>query len=142
VGSKHRLQAIRADPAAINRVDAALARPTEDSIVSDEIVDIGRVSGTLPASLGLAVRKSGRTTGLTTGEITVIEATVDVGYDERLARFEGQLLTGPMSEPGDSGSLLVAADSLQAVGLLFAGSTQTTIYNPIADVLSALAVTL
>jgi hypothetical protein len=141
-GSKHRLQAIRADPAAVNRVDAALARPIEDSIVSDEIVDIGRVSGTLPASLGLAVRKSGRTTGLTTGEITVIEATVDVGYDERMARFEGQLLTSPMSEPGDSGSLLVAADSLQAVGLLFAGSTQTTIYNPITDVLSALAVTL
>lgn len=142
VGSKHRLQAIRADPSAVNRVDAALARPLDDSSVSDDVLDIGRVVGTLPPSLGLRVRKSGRTTGLTSGEITVIEATVDVGYDDRLARFEGQLLTGPMSEPGDSGSLLVAADSLQAVGLLFAGSDQTTIYNPIADVLTALAVTL
>jgi hypothetical protein len=142
LGSKHRLQAIRADPQAVNRVDAAVARPADDALVSDEIVDIGRVSGTLPPSLGLAVRKSGRTTALTTGEITVIEATVDVGYDDRMARFEGQLLTGPMSEPGDSGSLLVAAESLQAVGLLFAGSAQATIYNPIADVLSALQVTL
>ena len=141
-GSKHRLQAIRADPGAVNRVDAALARPTDDSIVSDEIVDIGRVAGTLPPGLGMAVRKSGRTTGLTTGEITVVEATVDVGYDQKLARFEGQLLTGPMSEPGDSGSLLVAADGLHAVGLLFAGSSQVTIYNPIADVLSALQVML
>jgi hypothetical protein len=142
VGSKHRLQAIRADPSAVNRVDAALARPLDESSVSDDVLDIGRVVGTVPPSLGLRVRKSGRTTGLTSGEITVIEATVDVGYDDRLARFEGQLLTGPMSEPGDSGSLLVAADSLQAVGLLFAGSDQTTIYNPIADVLTALAVTL
>jgi hypothetical protein len=142
LGSKHRLQAIRADPAAVNRVDAALARPLDESAVSDDILDIGRVSGTLPPSLGLGVRKSGRTTGLTSGEITVIEATVDVGYDDRMARFEGQILTGPMSEPGDSGSLLVAGQSQQAVGLLFAGSTQTTIYNPIADVLSALSVTL
>jgi hypothetical protein len=142
VGSKHRLQAIRADPSAVNRVDAALARPADDALVTDEIVDIGRVAGTMLPSLGLAVRKSGRTTGLTSGEITVIEATVDVGYDERMARFEGQLLTGPMSQPGDSGSLLMAAESLQAVGLLFAGSAQATIYNPIADVLSALQVTL
>jgi hypothetical protein len=47
-----------------------------------------------------------------------------------------------MSQPGDSGSLLVAGGSLQAVGLLFAGSSQTTIYNPIGDVLQALAVVL
>jgi hypothetical protein len=142
MGSKHRLQAIRADPSAVNRVDAAVARPLDEAAVSDDILDIGRVVGTLAPTLGLRVRKSGRTTGLTSGEITVIEATVDVGYDDRLARFEGQILTGPMSEPGDSGSLLVAADSLQAVGLLFAGSAQTTIYNPIAEVLSALAVAI
>jgi hypothetical protein len=47
-----------------------------------------------------------------------------------------------MSQPGDSGSLLVAANSLQAVGLLFAGSDQTTIYNPIQAVLESLEVTL
>jgi hypothetical protein len=47
-----------------------------------------------------------------------------------------------MSSPGDSGSLLVAGDRLVAVGLLFAGSEQATIHNPIADVLEALEVTL
>jgi hypothetical protein len=45
-----------------------------------------------------------------------------------------------MSSPGDSGSLLVAGDSMKAVGLLFAGSDQATIFNPIEDVLSALEV--
>ena len=140
VGSKHRLEAYQEDPQATNRVDAAVARPIIDAEVSDEILEIGRVTGTTPAVLGMAVRKSGRTTGLTTGQITIIETTVDVDYGGRTARFEGQLISGSMSQPGDSGSLLVSGTSLQAVGLLFAGSTQATIYNPIADVLDALAV--
>jgi len=142
IGSKHRLASYREDSQATNRVDAAVARPLIDGDISDEILEIGRVSGTAAAALGMAVRKSGRTTGLTTGQVTVIETTVDVDYGGRTARFEGQILSGPMSEPGDSGSLLVAASSLQAIGLLFAGSSQVTIYNPIGDVLQALAVVL
>ena len=117
--------------------------PSEiDGDISDEILEIGRISGTAAAALGMAVRKSGRTTGLTTGQVTVLETTVDVDYGGKTARFEGQILSGPMSQPGDSGSLLVAASSLQAIGLLFAGSSQVTIYNPIGDVLQALAVVL
>ena len=142
IGSKHRLESYREDAQAVNRVDAAVARPLLDSDISDEILEIGRVSGTTAASLGMAVRKSGRTTGLTTGQVTVLETTVDVDYGGKTARFEGQILSGPMSQPGDSGSLLVAASSLQAIGLLFAGSSQVTIYNPIGDVLRALAVVL
>jgi hypothetical protein len=84
------------------------------------------------------VRKSGRTTELTTGQIHVLETTVNIQYGDQTARFEGQIVTGPMSEPGDSGSLLVASDALLAVGLLFAGSEQATIYNPIQDVLDEL----
>jgi hypothetical protein len=142
VGSKHRLESYREDVQATNRVDAAVARPLMDGDVSDEILEIGRVSGTTAATLGMAVRKSGRTTGLTTGQVTVIETTVDVDYGGKTARFEGQILSGPMSQGGDSGSLLVAAAAPKAVGLLFAGSLQATIYNPIGDVLQALAVDL
>jgi len=142
IGSKHRLESFREDAQATNRVDAAVARPLIDSDVSDEILDIGRVSGNTAAALGMAVRKSGRTTGLTTGLVTVIETTVDVGYGGKTARFDGQVLSGPMSQPGDSGSLLVAGESQRAVGLLFAGSSLTTIYNPIGDVLQALDVDL
>jgi hypothetical protein len=90
----------------------------------------------------MIVRKSGRTSGLTTGQIRVLEATIDVDYGGRTARFDGQIITTAMSEPGDSGSLLVAADALQAVGLLFAGSQQATVYNPIEVVLERLNVTL
>jgi hypothetical protein len=91
----------------------------------------------------MPVRKSGRTTAFTTGEIRLLNATVSVGYGGgRSARFENQILTGAMSQGGDSGSLLVAADSQEAVGLLFAGSEQTTIHSPIQTVLDALEVDL
>ena len=37
---------------------------------------------------------------------------------DRTARFENQFVSGPMSQGGDSGSLLVSGDSQKAVGLL------------------------
>ena len=142
LGSRHRLQSMQVNPQATNRVDAAVARPLQDALIMDEILEIGLIQGTRPPALLMPVRKSGRSTGLTTGEITVIDATVNVSYDNQVAQFDGQLVSGPMSAPGDSGSLLVAGDLLQAVGLLFAGSDQTTIYNPIQDVLQCLDVVI
>lgn len=143
LGSKHRVQTIRANPQAVNQVDCAVARPINDSDVLDEILNIGTISGTLEATLGMAVRKSGRTTGLSTGTISVIDATISVSYGVgRTATFENQLVAGPMSQGGDSGSLVVAGDALKAVGLLFAGSDQSTIFNPIQAVLDALNITI
>jgi hypothetical protein len=141
LGSKHQVQTLKADPMAVNLVDAALARPVNDEDILDEILEIGDVTGTVAAELGMAVRKSGRTTGFTTGEVTVLDATVNVSYGVgKVATFEGQIVTGPMSEGGDSGSLLVSGETLQAVGLLFAGSNQSTIHNPIQAVLDCLAI--
>ena len=143
LASRSKLVPIREDPAAINQVDAAVARPADDSDLLNEILDIGEISGTLEATLGMGVRKSGRTTAFTTGQITVLEATIDVNYGEgRKARFEGQIVTSPMSQGGDSGSLLVSSSSLQAVGLLYAGSNQATIFNAIGEVLAALKIEL
>ncbi len=135
-GSQTRMVPVAA--AAINLVDAAVARPWQDSAISDEILKIGQVSGTADASIGMAVKKSGRTTGLTQGSITVLDATIEVGYGgNRTATYEHQLLSNDMSDPGDSGSLLVDNEN-HAVGLLFAGSDEVTVFNPIDAVLSAL----
>jgi hypothetical protein len=143
IGSSHRLQAMNVNPQAVNLADCALARPDNSADILDEILEVGTVSGTLPPALGMRVRKSGRTTGFTTGEISVIDATVNVSYGPgRTATFESQLVAGPMSQGGDSGSLVVAADYLKAVGLLFAGSNQSTIFNPIQAVLDCLQVDL
>lgn len=141
VGSKHRVSTLQSNPQAVNLVDAAVAKPINDNDVLEEIIEIGNVQGTEQGSLRMSIRKSGRTTGFTTGQITLINATVNVNYGgNRIAQFENQLVCGPISQGGDSGSLIVAGDSQKAVGLLFAGSDQSTIFNPIQDVLECLDV--
>ena len=141
LGSSHRVSARQINRQAVNMVDAALARPINDGDVLDEIMQIGTITGTVGGELGMPVRKSGRTTGFTTDEITGIDATVSVNYGGgRTATFENQFIAGPMSQGGDSGSLVVHGDSLNAVGLLFAGSSQTTIFSPIQAVLDSLQV--
>lgn len=134
-GSKHRLSTMK-ESQALNVIDAALARPNEDIAVSDNIIDIGIVTDVEKAYLGMNVAKSGRTTGYTSGSIRLLDAVVTVDYGGgRSATFEDQLVSGFMSQGGDSGSLLVTKEEKKAVGLLYAGSDQVTLYNPIAAVL-------
>ncbi len=136
LGSKTRLMAIKAQ--ATNLVDAAVAKPWQTSAIDENTLQIGKIKGTATATIGMAVKKSGRTTGLTQGTITVLDATIDVGYGgNRVATYEHQLLSNDMSDPGDSGSLLVDSQN-HAVGLLFAGSDEVTVYNPIETVLQQL----
>ncbi|QPC82636.1 hypothetical protein G4Y79_23590 [Phototrophicus methaneseepsis] len=129
-----------------NGVDCAVASVIEPDTFSGEILNIGAISGIAEASLGMRVRKSGRTTGYTEGIVSLVNATVDVAYataaGTKTARFTGQVLTNSMSAGGDSGSLIVAADAPNAVGLLFAGSSVSTIFTPIQSVLDALNVNL
>ncbi len=125
-----------------NRIDCALARPVDPSQFTGEIITIGTVSGTKTATLGMRVRKYGRTTQYTEGNVTLLNATVNIAYGAKTARFVGQVVTEAMSQGGDSGSLIVDATENRAVGLLFAGSDLATIFNPIDAVLSELNVTL
>ncbi len=134
-GSSTRLKQVKTS--GVNLVDAAVAKPVNDDIIEDAILKIGAVSGTVDAAVGMKVRKSGRTTGYTEGVINTLDATIEVGYGSNVAVFEQQILTNDMSDPGDSGSLIVSEDN-RAVGLLFAGSSSVTVINPIAAVLSAL----
>ncbi|MHB1651432.1 MAG: hypothetical protein ACYCVD_03010 [Desulfitobacteriaceae bacterium] len=129
-----------ADYPSINLVDCAIGEPLENSMIIPEILDIGLVQGVTTPVLNMAVKKSGRTTGLTFGQITVLDAMVDVQYGPgRILRFNNQIITTNMSAPGDSGSLLLDDNNL-AVGLLFAGSDTATVHNPIQTVLELLGV--
>ncbi len=127
-----------------NLVDAAIAKPVSSNDLSNDAFEGDRQpTGVLDSpEIGTNLFKTGRTSCLTTGQITALDATVQVGYDQGTATFEGQLIASPMSQGGDSGSLMQEQDSNRAVGLLFAGSDQTSILNPITDVLNALRVTL
>lgn len=132
-------------PSEVNKVDAALANPINiNDVTPKEILEIGQVENTIEAVLDMPVRKYGRTTQLTSGIVTQIYATVDVGgySGGRTARFEEQIITTIMSDGGDSGNLLVEESGQRAVGLLFAGSSTVTVHNRIANVEEALGITL
>jgi hypothetical protein len=139
LGSKSRLAALRIESTS-NEVDAAVAVPWKDS-VTEEILDIGAVMGVTEPGLDMKVKKSGRTTGVTEGTITGLNAAVEVEYGNgKIALFENQIVTTDMSEPGDSGSLLLEAETNKAVGLLFAGSDEITVFCPINRVMELLDV--
>lgn len=95
--------------------------------------------------LGVAVQKYGRTTGLTTGTIDTVNASVNVCQDSAcatVAMFTDQLIVtaaAPFSAGGDSGSLVVD-NQRRPVGLLFAGSSQLTAINRIDLVLDRFGV--
>lgn len=140
-GSQTRLRAV-SQRASTNLVDAATARPISPDLVSSDVLGIGAIGGTARAELGMRVRKSGRTTGLTMGEIEQVDVTVDVAYGPgQAARFTDQVMAGAMSQGGDSGSAIVNLEN-NLVGLLFAGSNTTTIINRVEHVFSALDIGL
>ena len=120
-----------------NLVDAAVAEPLDAGSVDPEVLGIGRVAGTVEAEIGMPIRKSGRTTGVTSGKVTGLDGVVQVDYRGKSAVFRQVLVTDMLSKGGDSGSLVVDAEN-RAVGLLFAGSAVTTLLNPIGAVLHQL----
>jgi hypothetical protein len=101
------------------------------------------------ALLGVNVQKYGRTTRLTKGQITGINASLSICYEvififcSKSANFVDQLIIAPgtFSDGGDSGSLIVTDDSNKhPVALLFAGSDTETIANRIDLVLNRFGV--
>ncbi|HXG94905.1 MAG TPA: hypothetical protein VNN73_21375 [Blastocatellia bacterium] len=133
-------------------VDAAIAQLRAGQMDSTGFIeDIGTISSVVKApSVGLAVAKSGRTTGFTTGTIGSINTSVSVQYQRGCGSgkkftvsYTNQVVinSSTFSAGGDSGSLIVSNNSQtcrQPVALLFAGSSTTTIGNPIGEVLSKL----
>jgi hypothetical protein len=126
-----------------NKVDCAIAELTV-SATTRAAGGYTPSTTTVNPAVNMGVKKSGRTTGLTTGSISAINVTISVNYGVGTARFIGQvMISGKFSDSGDSGSLIVTNNNAaNPVALLFAGSTNSTIANPINDVLSALNVSI
>jgi len=113
-----------------NLIDAAVAKPDSPDLVKAEILDVGALSGSVEPALGMSVFKSGRTSGLTSGKIQDVHATVKVeGWGTVV--FEDQVVTGFMGSPGDSGSALFTyVNNLPyLVGVLHAGSSLVTVHS-------------
>ena len=137
LGRKTRMQAI-VPHADSNLVDAAIADVLDVGNIDDTILQIGKIHGIIEDPfVSMPVQKTGRTTGLTMGEIIQTGVVCQVQHAlGRIAVFQGQLMAGAISSGGDSGSLVVSDD--KAVGLLHAGSDSSTISSPIQHVMDAL----
>lgn len=143
-------------------IDAGIAQVMSGMVRTDgAILEVGTISASpLAASIGLAVKKSGRTTGLSRASVTGINGTVSIAYENECAggsaftkTFTGQIITSnsrcSFLDGGDSGSLMVTdvTTNPRPVGLLFAGSVTCSrsaiaIANPIQSVLSHYGATM
>ena len=133
-----------------SNVDVSVAQVSSGMVSTDgAILEIGTISAsTVSAALNMGVKKSGRTTGLTSSSISGLNATISVTYDNECAggtaftkTFTGQIVISNRRNrflnAGDSGSLVVqnVTTNPRAVGLLYAGSSTSAIANPINQVL-------
>jgi len=137
-----------------SNVDAAVAQLRPGLMdATGFIEDIGIPSSRVASpAVGMSVAKSGRTTGFTMGTIASINTSVSVQYQRSCGQgkkfvvsYTNQVVinSSTFSAGGDSGSLIVTNDSNhQPVALLFAGSSTTTIGNPIGEVLTKVGVAL
>jgi len=151
------LRFIRLKKAGANVVDGAVA--SIDGGIEFEhrtLAGLGKLAGLGDPVLSEddQVGKVGRTTGTTKGRVTAFELdNVVVEYGLGFLKFDNQVEvegtdSGPFSQGGDSGSLIVDAGH-RAVALLFAASDQggsnshgLTYANPLRAVLDALKVDL
>ena len=134
---------------ASNTIDAAIA-VSSTALLGNSTPSGGYgtpKSAIVSASVGQNVQKYGRTSSLTKGTITGINATVNVGYSSGTAWFTDQIIVEskkPFIKAGDSGSLLVTDPGRNAAGLLFAGdrSGKFAVANRIDLVLSQFGVSV
>ena len=106
-------------------VDAAVIEYQSSRPFTEEILGIGKIAGSAKATLGMKVRKRGRTTELTYGIVDGIDATTAIQGTSII--FQHQMVIVPdttknavFSNSGDSGSVVVNEQN-KVVGLLFAG---------------------
>ncbi|MFC9944616.1 S1 family peptidase [Streptomyces pratensis] len=94
------------------------------------------------ARVGQAVKRSGSTTGVHSGTVTGLNATVNYGGGDVVY---GMIQTNVCAEPGDSGGSLFAGTT--ALGLTSGGSGNcssggTTFFQPVTEALSAYGVSV
>ena len=124
-----------------NFVDCAIAELTKKSLISNEILRLGKISGISSANLNDNIRKVGFVSGLTSGKVISLNVTTEITYSgNKKAFFANQIFVSASSIPGDSGSVVLDHDN-KVIGLLFAAGAQgTSFVNDINLVLKELNV--
>jgi len=144
VGELDTYMPIDFEPNAENYADAAIGSIDTGVGVSvgEQFYEINNywLEGWTEVSKGDIVRKSGRTTGVTTGEIVHTNASVWVGYGGKSAYFVDQIVVEQenwsFAAPGDSGSAVDKGGEF--VGLVFAGSETHVVISKAEHIIEGL----
>ena len=130
-----------------NLVDAAIAK-VKKNLVKEEIRILGRAPAGVSNAIrrGMKVQKVGRTTDYTTGVATDINYRMALRYPrpgggKGRAGLKDQILCTRYTAGGDSGSAVLNSRG-RVVGLHFAGSPSTSIFNRIKNVFQELDIEL
>ncbi len=125
--------------AAIGSIDGGV-----EASPGEQFCEVGNywIEGWTEVSKGDIVRKSGYTTGVTTGEVIHTNVSVVVWYGDRSAYFVDQIVVTQdnwsFAAPGDSGSA-VDRDG-EFVGLLFAGSERSAVISKAEHIIDGLGI--
>ena len=109
-------------------LDAAVAELTGVRSLINAQFDLGPIKGVGWAEPGMAVIKSGRASGVTYGRVAGVEGTARMTYSgvSRLIRnvmtIDPRDALSQVSTGGDSGSFWLEEETMNVVGLHFAGS--------------------
>ncbi|MPQ44110.1 hypothetical protein [Clostridium tarantellae] len=120
----------------LNVVDASIAEINSNIKYDKYIYKIGPVTGTTEGEVAMEVKKTGITTGFTRESIISTNGSIVTemlpGQD---CNFVKQIITNKMSEPGDSGAL-VLNNFNKAVGILASATDHLSVLSPIDPILS------
>jgi len=125
--------------AAIGSIDGGV-----EASPGEQFCEVGNywIEGWTEVSKGDIVRKSGYTTGVTTGEVIHTNVSVVVWYGDQSAYFVDQIVVTQdnwsFAAPGDSGSA-VDKDG-EFVGLVFAGSESSAVISKAGHIIDGLGI--
>ncbi|MFE5944155.1 S1 family peptidase [Streptomyces sp. NPDC056480] len=122
--------------------DYGLVRYTNTSVTKSGTVGNVDITSAVNATVGMSVTRRGSTTGIHSGSVTGLNATVNYGGGDIVS---GLIRTNVCAEPGDSGGPLYSGS--RAVGLTSGGSGNcstggTTFFQPVTEALSAYGVSV
>jgi hypothetical protein len=117
--------------AGLNLVDCGWAEALDDKFVDPEILEIGLPKGECEFEVDERIKKSGRSSDLTYGTVTSVDAAINVDMgDGQIGMFSDQIEFGTPGfiVPGDSGSAILSMDD-KVGGLGFAGNEDASYAN-------------
>ncbi|MFD7861276.1 S1 family peptidase [Streptomyces sp. NPDC057682] len=122
--------------------DYGIVRYDNASVAHAGTVGSVDITSAANATVGMSVTRRGSTTGIHSGSVTGLNATVNYGNGEIVY---GMIRTNVCAEPGDSGGPLYSGS--KAIGLTSGGSGDcssggTTFFQPVTEALSAYGVSV